>query len=321
MLKNIGNLWLTEKTREVIFYDKGVSKIAKWAHLKKLFDLEWGSLLKLSDLNEVSVALKPVERQRVSTSLKVFSEKTSSTLLNHPLQDKEEVKDTADFIHKVLSWWKILNVKTCNAATRQNDHLPASINNPQDERLTFLLEFGDMAMKMAGKQHCCTKQITKDTAAAIHQTCYGIVDLCRHLLTTSQQKYVLLGQFTSHVIEKKFLKLRQGSGGAYFLTVQQIVEKVRIKQALFLLKSKTDIDTESIVSGHQCSACAYKLSEEDSEILMVWLSWKNLFQMMQRCLWSTLPGMLHKMMVMRMTANYWETLPFILQGMANLPDL
>ena len=43
------------------------------------------------------------------------------------------------------------------------------------------------------------------------------------------------------------------------------MEKVRIKQASFLLKSKTDIDTESVVSCHQCSACAYKLSEEDSE--------------------------------------------------------
>ena len=153
---------------------------------------------------------------RVSTCLKVFSEKTHRALLNHPLLYKEEVMDSADFIHKVLSWWKILNVKTCNAAIHQNDHLRAAIDNPQDERLTFLLEFGEMAMKMAGKQRCRKKQITKDTAAAIHQTFYGIVDLCRHLLTTSQQKYVLLGQFTSDVIEKEFSKLRQGSEGAYF---------------------------------------------------------------------------------------------------------
>ena len=66
LLKNIRNLWLTETTRALIFYDKRVSKIAKWAHLKKLFDLEQGSILKLSDLNKVSVAPKPFEQQRVS---------------------------------------------------------------------------------------------------------------------------------------------------------------------------------------------------------------------------------------------------------------
>ena len=92
LLKNIQNLWLTEKTRELILYDKGVSKIAKWAHLKKLFDLEQGSLLKLSYLNEISVAPKPVAWQRVSTCLKMLSWKIYCVLLNHPLLDKEEVR-------------------------------------------------------------------------------------------------------------------------------------------------------------------------------------------------------------------------------------
>ena len=102
---------------------------------------------------------------------------------------------------------------------RRNDQLQGAISDPQDKRLTFLLEFGDMAKKMAGKQHSRVKQLSKDTAFAIHQTCHGIVELSRHLLETSH-KYVLLGQFTSDHLEKQFSKLRQGSGGAYFLTVQ-----------------------------------------------------------------------------------------------------
>ena len=62
LLKNIRNLWLTEKT-ELIFDDDGVRRVAKWAHLKQLYSFESERLIKLSDLNEVSIAPKPIERQ------------------------------------------------------------------------------------------------------------------------------------------------------------------------------------------------------------------------------------------------------------------
>ena len=77
---------------------------------------------------------------------------------------------------------------------------------------------------------------------------------------------MLLGQFTSDHPEKEFAKLRQGSGGAYFLTVQQIIEKVRINQASLLLKSDVDIGALGVESGHQCKSCTYKLSKEATEI-------------------------------------------------------
>ena len=70
-MKNIYNLWLTEKTREAIFDDNGV----KWAHLKQLYSFEYEKLVKLKDLNEISIASKSTERQWVSTCLRVFSEK------------------------------------------------------------------------------------------------------------------------------------------------------------------------------------------------------------------------------------------------------
>ena len=40
-------------------------------------------MLKLSELDEVSVAPKLIERQRVSACLKLFSHKTYNALLNH----------------------------------------------------------------------------------------------------------------------------------------------------------------------------------------------------------------------------------------------
>ena len=144
--------------------------------------MEQKSFLKLSDLNEVAVFPKPDKRQRVSNCQQVFSEKTHATSLNHPLLDNEEVKDTAAFILKVLNWWKILNAKACGVEIKKCDPNRAPIDNPRDQRLLLLQEFGTMCLKMAGKQGCRIQQFSKDTAAAIHQTCFNMVNFCRHLL-------------------------------------------------------------------------------------------------------------------------------------------
>ena len=53
----------TEKTWELIFNDNGVKQMAKWAHIKQLFCFESERLVKLPDLNEISIAPKPIERQ------------------------------------------------------------------------------------------------------------------------------------------------------------------------------------------------------------------------------------------------------------------
>ena len=87
---------------------------------------------------------------------------------------------------------------------RHNDPLQAVINNPDDNRLNLILLFGDMALKMARPKGKRIKQLSKYTATCIHQTCYGLVDLCRYLLNTTQN-YVLLGQFTPDHLEKEYL--------------------------------------------------------------------------------------------------------------------
>ena len=269
LLKNIRNNWLTEKMGELVYVDDdGVAKTAKWYYLKVLHKLESKDLVKMSDLTEVSVSPKPSERQNVSHCLKVFSEKTYTALLNHPgLSSYDDVKDTATFINKVIKWWKIVNVKTKGKDVRHNDSLEAVISNPDDERLGYLLSFGEMALRMAGKQGKRQKQLTSDTAKAIFHTCNGLVELCKSLLHSSH-KYVMLGKFTSDPLEKEFGKLRQGSGGTYFITVQQIMEKVNInKTKLLLSMNELNLTSPSdFQSIHSCSACGYLLDEEAADI-------------------------------------------------------
>ena len=50
----------------------------------EIVPVESGSLVKLSKLNEVAIASKPVERQSVASFLGVFPDETVAGLLNHP---------------------------------------------------------------------------------------------------------------------------------------------------------------------------------------------------------------------------------------------
>ena len=47
-------------------------------------------------------------------------------------------------------------------------------------------------------------------------------------------EYVLLGDFTTDDLGNKFGSLRQGSGGTYFITVQNVLEKLHIEKTRLL---------------------------------------------------------------------------------------
>ena len=188
---------------------------------------------KLSKLNDVAVAPKPIERQNVSTCLKVFCDETVAALKSNG--ELNHVDGTQSFISKFVRFFKIMNVKGLGEDIRLRDPDRKVISTPDDERLSFLLELADMVDEMRPeKQGQRKNQLTIDTARAFSHTCRGTVDMTKHLLSTTHN-YVCLGQFSSDPIEKMFGKLRQGSGGTYFINVQQVLQKVTIKKAKLCL--------------------------------------------------------------------------------------
>ena len=64
-----------------------------------------------------------------------------------------------------------------------------------------------------------------------------------------------MGEFTTDYRETKFGELWQGSGGCYFITVQNIVEKLRIDRAGLLLDLDQDVPNES--SDHASDQCEH----------------------------------------------------------------
>ena len=207
-----------------------------------------------------------VERQKVAHALSVFCDKTYTALLIHPkMKDIEGVEDTSIFIKKVIEFWKIMNVKGLGADRRHNDPLEKVSEDPDDYRLDLNSNFGEMTMKMStASQGKRGKQLTNDTSRAIHHTCNGVVDLTKYLLKTSH-KYIVLNRFSTNPLEKSFGKLRQGSGGTYFITVQQVIEKTNIQKASLLL-SLNGTEELNVIEGHECSSCDFMLDEEDAEI-------------------------------------------------------
>ena len=267
LMKNIRNLWLTEKTGTFDFPHDGKILVAKWQDLCDLYkdESKYTKLLKMLNLTEVSVYPKPIERQRVSTCLYVFSEKTATALELYGKRHGLDVLGTVIFIRKVVKWSTILNVKNRGIDVRKRQPLQAVISDPEDPRLYFLLEFGKMCLNMRGKQGKRVKQLSKDTADAVHHTCCGIVELAKNLLTEEGFDYVCLGELSTDRLEKASGKLRQDSGGAYFINAQQVSEKLRLSQAKLHLKQNCELNISNESVKHMCNDCDYVLNAEASD--------------------------------------------------------
>ena len=76
----------------------------------------------------------------------------------------------------------------------------------------------------------------------------------------------MLGEFTTDPLEKMFGKLKQGSGGTYFTSVQQVLEKVKIQKAKLCLQLDIDVQNLNAESGHSCSFCGYIMDENTAEV-------------------------------------------------------
>ena len=134
----------------------------------------------------------------------MFLDKIYNVLLTQSGKSVDK-NDNAIFINQVLTWLKIRNVKTLQFDDLHSVPEQAEIRSTNNSQLDFIIDFGQIALNMAGSQGNRIKQLSKDTATTIHYTCNGNVS--RHLLASSHI-YVPLGQITTDRLEKVFRKLR-----------------------------------------------------------------------------------------------------------------
>ena len=65
-------------------------------------------------------------------------------------------------------------------------------------------------------------------------------------------------------LKKMFSKLRQGSGGTYFTSVQQILQKVTIRKTKLCLDLGVDIEGMKGACGHSCEKCGYLMNDDET---------------------------------------------------------
>lgn len=253
LLKNIRNNWLTEQSQEIEFFSGTSKAVARWRSLQNLFHADERSLVTRTSLTKTAVSPSPIERQNVKYVMQVFSESTVASL---KLQGDLE---TAEFVQRVLNFWKICNVKAPNLDTRYNDRFRSVVYASDPWQLDYLTSFATFVESMAPSQPGKRiRTLTIDTSTAIVNTCHSLRELCIYLFD-SQWTFVMLGNYSTDPLENLFGQFRQGCGGTYLVTVRALVEKHRINKTKLLSRLNSLFPTgtsDDAASAHSCDSCS-----------------------------------------------------------------
>ena len=134
----------------------------------------------------------------------------------------------------------MVNVHSKFTALQTRDNLRTVITFSYDIIIQKLQNFNFMIQNIHSSGEKKIKSLRKDTVFCLSQTCSVLVEISEYLLQKKSFEYVVLDIFLTDTLEKQFSKLRQGSGGTYFITVQQSFKKVSISIAKLLLNLNSD---------------------------------------------------------------------------------
>ena len=113
----------------------------------------------------------------------------------------------------------MVNVHSKFTALQTRDNLRTMIISSNDIIIQKLQNFIFMIQNMHSSKGKRIKSLTKDTVSCLSQTCSSLVETSEYLLQKKSLEYIVLGIFSTDTLEKQFSKLRQRSGGTYFITV------------------------------------------------------------------------------------------------------
>ena len=244
ILKCIFNAWLNSKPDQTFTFPDfctGEKKVACFASLKKMHDVEYNMLLKFGfSLNLKALYPSSMERQNVKLALKIFNPFVIEGL-QHFNKDIPNAQGTADFLKIILKWWHIINVKTPLKGKRLRDIFQEPIvkskivNNQQIDFLKQMLIWLDN-----WKSDNFKNKLTPQTHKALTHTIYGVLEIVTYCFKELNLNYILLGKLQTDPLENRFGRYRQLAGGQYHISIRQLYEsekRLRI-QSILTLKSQ-----------------------------------------------------------------------------------
>nr|CAI5844096.1 unnamed protein product [Callosobruchus analis] len=185
--------------------------IANIGDLKQIHVKECHSTVKLAPaLSQRVLHPSSLERQNASLAVRLFDDKNIAAL---NLTQKDNV-GIAEFLKIILSWWKIVNVRSSKAGIHLKDPLRELIASPDPDSIKFLrkyIQFLNAWEKLNVPQYSPghTGKLTKDTFTSLKYTSAAFIDLVDYLFTVNlnlhfELKYVLLGKFQTDKMEGRY---------------------------------------------------------------------------------------------------------------------
>lgn len=258
LFKNIRNNWVTEKMKTIDFKEPFTREVfpARWSDLVSIYKSEASLPIKSTKLSYATLYPTNFEKQKVSLAVNVFNEKTVAVLAE---------KKTGNMVRNVTKMWNILNVKTTSAGRRLNDPDREPITDANDARLSFLVEIAQCFNEMKSTYTHRVRSLTDDTSNALFLTLTGLVHLTKMFLEKFKFDYVLLGQFQSDPIEGAFGGFRQGSGGNYHISYEQILSSMTLQR----LKLFDILELPYSNEHTRDSCCSTELCDNEIDLLDV----------------------------------------------------
>jgi hypothetical protein len=247
LFKSIRNNWLNQQNNEqtLVFpkFENFESTVcASVKDLKSLHAKQERSIVKVAPaLSNKVLYPSTFERQNVLLACKLFDEKTIVALQT---EKNILVDGTIEFLKVVLSWWKIVNVRSPNGHIKLRDPLRAPICGVNDSNVQFLKKFvcwlnaweSDIVLIPDDSCPKHTGKLTPDTFAALRQTCQALMGLIEYAFENFNCNYILLGKLSTDNLEGRFGRYRQLSGANYNVSVRQVVDSEKKLKVLNLLQ-------------------------------------------------------------------------------------
>ena len=233
--------------------------IACWSDLVHVYKRDSEGIVKQSKLDFTTLYPNNFDEQKVSLALNIFNEKTVAALR---LEGREE---TARFIELVTRMWNMLNIKSVNAGKRLNDPDRYAFTSSDDERFLFLGRMATTFKEMdvySASSHSRVTGLTSDTSNALHLTLLGMCSIVNKLLSKGM-KFVLTGHIQSDRLEAEFGIYRQQSGGNYNISVQQVINSLRVQR--IDLFNQLDAKGSNVHLANNC--CKQNLTPAEIECL------------------------------------------------------
>lgn len=261
IFKCIRNNWINQKNGQNMYFpdfdDYSKTKTACFQTIKNIHSLEEGQLLKYAyGISVKALCPTSMERQNVRLVAQIFNDHVVEGLRKVGNQTNEpHCSDTADFIEIILKWWKIMNVKSLFKGTHKRDKFMEPLtSNLNDEKRIFLHKFLNWLDAWKAAKYD-SGFLTRETYTALSHTTHAVLELCDYCTNELGFTYLLPGKIQTDLLERRFGKFRQLSGGQYNVTIRQIFEnesKLRLQSLRSLQVKSAQFGEISINLSENC---------------------------------------------------------------------